>query len=81
MDPSFGNKFKLKPLPQHDFPSHKCFFHKLVLGRVGGKTGTIHFLAPFSLTPTSFDTTSIYINLHLESYGFFPFFLKDYKPN
>jgi hypothetical protein len=38
-------------------------------------------LAPFSLTPTFSDTTSALTALHLESNGYFSFFLEDYEPN
>jgi hypothetical protein len=38
-------------------------------------------LAPFSPAPTSSNTTSTLTTLHLESNGYFPFFLKDYEPN
>jgi hypothetical protein len=38
-------------------------------------------LAPFFLTPMSFDTTLALTTLHLKSYGYFPFFLKDFEPN
>jgi hypothetical protein len=38
-------------------------------------------LAPFFPTPTSFDTTSTFITLHLELDGYFLLFFEDYKPN
>jgi hypothetical protein len=40
-----------------------------------------HVLAPLSLTPTSFDTTSTLIALHPESNGYFPLFLEDCELN
>jgi hypothetical protein len=70
------------PFPQHDPPSHKCLFHSLVFGCAGKfYFKATYALAPFSLAPTSFDTTLTLITLHLESNGYFPLFLKDYKPN
>jgi hypothetical protein len=66
------------PLPQHDPLAHKHFFHSLVFRCVGKHFRAICTLAPFSLTPTSFDTTSILTMLHPDSYGYF--FLKDYEP-
>jgi hypothetical protein len=77
MGQSFSNKFKLRPPPQHDFPSHKRFFHSLVLGCVKEKFRATHVLAPFSPAPMSFDATLVFITSHFEFYGFFPFFLKD----
>jgi hypothetical protein len=38
-------------------------------------------LAPFSFTPTSFDTVSIHIVLHPKLNGYFLFFLENYKLN
>jgi hypothetical protein len=36
-------------------------------------------LAPLSLAPTSFDTTSALTAFHPKSDGYFPLFFKDYK--
>jgi hypothetical protein len=36
-------------------------------------------LAPFSFAPTSSNTNSTFIALHLELDGYFSLFLKDYK--
>jgi hypothetical protein len=36
-------------------------------------------LTPFSPTPMSFNTTSIFTILHHESDGFFPFSLENYE--
>jgi hypothetical protein len=36
-------------------------------------------LAPFSPTPTFFNTTLVLTTLHLELDGYFSFFFKDYK--
>jgi hypothetical protein len=38
-------------------------------------------LAPFSPAPISFDTTSVFTTLHPKLDGYFPLFLKNYKPN
>jgi hypothetical protein len=38
-------------------------------------------LAPFSPTPTSYDTTPIFTTLHLKSNGYFTFFLEDLELN
>jgi hypothetical protein len=42
---------------------------------------TTRALALFPPTPTSSDTTSALTTLHLESDGYFLFFLEDYEPN
>jgi len=67
------------PFPQHDPLTHECLFHNLALGRAREYSWAAHILAPFSLTPTSFDTILALIALHLESNGYFPFFFKDYE--
>jgi len=67
--------------PQHDPIIRKHLPHNLVLGCVREYVRTIHVLAPLSLAPTSFDTTSTFTALHLESNGYFLLFLEDYKPN
>jgi hypothetical protein len=69
------------PFPQHGPPTHKRLFRNLTLGRVGEYSWTIHALAPFFLAPTSSNTTSTFITVHLKSNGYFPFFLEDYEPN
>ncbi len=38
-------------------------------------------MAPFSLAPTSSNTTSIFTTLHPKLDGHFPLFFKDYEPN
>jgi hypothetical protein len=67
--------------PQHDPPTHKHFLHSLIIKNVREYSPVTHILAPFSLAPTSFNTTLTFIALHLKPYGFFLFLLKDYKPN
>jgi len=67
------------PFPQHNYPIHKHFFHILVLKHVMGYSQVIHILAPFSFAPTSSNTSSTFIALHLELNGYFSLFLKDYK--
>jgi len=67
------------PLPQHDPPTYKCLIHNIVIGRVRDYFKATHTLAPFSLAPTSSDTTLVFIALHLELDGYFLLFLKDYK--
>jgi hypothetical protein len=68
-------------LPQHDPPTHKCLFHNLVLRCVGEYFRATHALAPFSPAPISSNTTSALTALHLDSDGYFLFFLKDYELN
>jgi hypothetical protein len=65
---------------QHDPPTHKCLFQNLVLGCVREYFQT-NALTPFSLAPTSSDTTLIFIVLHYESDGFLSLVLEDSKPN
>ncbi len=67
--------------PQHDPPTHKCLLHSLTLGYVGEYFQVVRVLAPFTLTPTSSNTTSTLTALHLESNGYFLFFLEDYEPD
>jgi hypothetical protein len=67
--------------PQHDPPIHKHLICNLAFGRVGEYFWATCALAPFSFTPTFSDTTSTFTTLHLESNGYFPFFLEDYEPN
>jgi hypothetical protein len=67
------------PFPQHDPPTHKCFFHSLTFGRVGEYFQAAHVLASFSPTPTSSNTTLTFTTLHPKSYGYFLFFLQGYK--
>jgi hypothetical protein len=69
------------PFPQHDPPIHKCFLHSLIIRRAKQYSWATHILAPFSLTPTSFDTTSTFIALHFNLDGYPPLFLEDYKLN
>ncbi len=42
---------------------------------------TTHALAPFSPTPTSFDTTSVITALHPDLNGCFLLIFKDYEPD
>jgi len=67
------------PFPQQDPPTHKQNFCSLFFGCAREYSRATHALAPFSLTPTYFNTTLSLIALHLNSNGYFPFFLKDYK--
>jgi hypothetical protein len=53
----------------------------LTLGHVGKYFRTIRALAPFSVAPTSFDTTLTLITLHLKSNDYFLFFLENYELN
>jgi hypothetical protein len=72
----------LVPFPQHDPPTHKCLLHSLIFGCVRKiYSRATYALAPFSCAPTSFDNTSTFITLHLESNGYFSLFLKDYEPD
>jgi hypothetical protein len=75
------NKFELNPFPQHDPLTHKRLFHNLILGGAGEYSQTIRTLTPFSPTPTSSNTTSTFIALHLKSNGYFSFYLKNYEPD
>jgi len=68
-------------IPQYDPPTHKCLLHNLILGCVGEYFRVTDTLAPFSLTPISFNTTSVLTTLHLDLDGYFSFFLKDYEPD
>jgi hypothetical protein len=67
------------PFLQHDPPTHKHMLRNLTLGRVEEYSQAVHALAPFSLAPTSSDTTSFFIALHPESDGYFPLFLENYE--
>jgi len=67
--------------PQHDLLTHKCLLCSLALVCAREYSWTIHALAPFFPTPTSFDTTSTLTTLHPESNGYFSLFLQDYKPD
>jgi hypothetical protein len=71
----------LVPLPQHDPITHKHFLCNLVLRCAREYSTATHALAPFSLEPMFFDTTSILTRLHLELNNYFSFFLKNYEPN
>jgi len=75
----FATSLSLVSLPQHDPIILKHLPHNLVLEFAGECFQTTHVLAPLSLAPTSFDTTSTFIVLHLESNGYFPLFLENYK--
>ncbi len=67
------------PFLQHDFLNHKHFFHNLVFGHAREYFRATWALGPFSLAPTSSDTTSVFTALHLELNNYFLFFLKDYE--
>jgi hypothetical protein len=69
----------LIPLPQHDPLTHECLFCSLTFGRVREYFWAVHILAPFSPTPTSYDTTLTLTTLHPEPNDYFLFFLKYYK--
>ncbi len=71
----------LMPLPQHDPPTHKHFFCSIIIGRAREYFKATYALAPFSLTPTSSNTTLILTTLHPDLDGYFLFFLKDYEPH
>ncbi len=65
----------LVPFPPHDSLVHKCLFHSLILGCVEEYFKTTLALTPFSLAPTSFNTTLAFTALHLELDGYSLFFL------
>ncbi len=65
--------------PQHDFPTHKCLLHSSIFECVREYSQATCTLTPFSPTPMSFNTTSIFTILHHESDGFFPFSLENYE--
>jgi hypothetical protein len=67
------------PFPQHDPPTHKCFFCSLALGHVGEYFRVTRILAPFSPTPMFFDNTLALTTLHLELNGYFLAFFEDYE--
>jgi len=69
------------PFLQHDPPTHKCLFHSLVLGCVREYFRVAHILVPFSFALMSFDTTLVFITLHLELDGYFSLFFEEYKLN
>ncbi len=66
----------LMPFTQHDPPIYKHIFHNFVLGHAKEYFKTVYTLTTFSPTPTSFDTISILIVLHLESNNFFLFIFR-----
>jgi len=66
-------------LPRHDFLTHKCIIHSLVLGRATEYSQVVNALAPLFHAPTSFNTILVFFVLYPQSYGFFPLFLEDYK--
>jgi hypothetical protein len=69
------------PFPQHDPLVHKCLFQNLTLGCVGEYFWAIQVLAPFSLAPTSSNTTLAFTTLHPKFDGHFSFFFEDYEPD
>ncbi len=77
---NFGSKFSV-PFPKHDLLAHKHFFCSLILGHTWEHSRIICTLAPFSPTPTSFNTTSILTTLHPNSYGYFLLILNHYEPD
>ncbi len=52
------------PFPQHDLPIHKRPFRNLAIGHAAEYFRAARVLAPFSLTPTSSNTTSALTTLH-----------------
>ncbi len=66
-------------LLEHDPLVHKHLFCSIVFERVGEYSKTTHTLAPFSSTPTSFETTLAFVALHFNLDGYFLFFLEDYE--
>jgi hypothetical protein len=52
--------------PQHDLLTHKHLLHSLALNPIGEYFQATRVLAPFFLTPISFDTTSALTTLHPE---------------
>jgi len=69
------------PFPQYDPPTHKHLLHSLNFGYAKEYSWAVHTLAPFSLAPTSFNTTSALTTLHPKSNGYFSLFLENYEPN
>jgi hypothetical protein len=69
------------PFPQHDPPTHKRLFCNVTFGLIREYFQVVCILAPFSPTPKSFDTTSTFTTLHPKLNGYFPLFLKNYKPD
>ncbi len=67
--------------PQHDLLTHKCFLQNFIFECVGEYFWATHVLTPFFFAPTWFNTTLALIVLHIESNGFFPFFVKNYESN
>ncbi len=65
--------------PQHDFQIHKHLFHTLTFGCAREYFWVVRILAPFSPTPMSSNTTSVFTTLHLKSNGYFLLFLEDYE--
>jgi hypothetical protein len=66
-------------LPQHDPLTHKHLLRSLTLGRAREYFRATCTLAPFSLAPTSFNTTLTFTTLHFKSNDHFPFSLEDYE--
>jgi hypothetical protein len=62
------------PLALHDLPTHKHFFHNLILGHVGEYSLVACTLAPYFPTLMSSNTTLVLITLHFELDRFPPFF-------
>jgi hypothetical protein len=69
------------PFPQHDHPTHKRLLHSLAFSRAREYSQVAHGLAPFSPTPTSFDTTLALTTLHPKSNGYYSLFLENYESN
>jgi hypothetical protein len=55
--------------------------YSLTLKHVREYFQVAHVFAPFSPAPMSSNMTSTLTTLHPKSNGYFPFFLKNYKPN
>jgi hypothetical protein len=70
----------LVPFTQHDPPIHKHFFCSLIIRHAREYSKTTYALAPFLLTPTSFNITLTLNALHLDLDDYFLLLLKDYEP-
>jgi hypothetical protein len=66
-------------LPQHDSLTHKHLLCSLALGHAREYFRVVCSLAPFSPTPTFFDTTSTLTALHPKLNGYFPLLFEDYE--
>ncbi len=69
------------PFPQHDLPIHKHLLYSLAFGHIKEYFQGARILAPFSITPMSFDSTSAFTTLHPKLDGYFLLFFENYKQN